>query len=366
MPSLLMVTDGPIENAPARLRAYQYGDLWRRAGFNVEILDCGPYTRRVDSDFVSDRIREADLVFIQRNMDDDVLDAAKQFNKPVVFDFDDAIFYVRSSQILASRQQASVREISLRWYRRIFRGHPLYSGKKRQLNKALSMAAAVVAGNEYLAGYARKFNNNVFVVPTSVDVSAAPAKQHTEHVPVVIGWIGVSHNFIHLDHISSALGKVAEHFGDDVVLKVVSSQPYPASQISVTNKKWKLEEEPLDVASFDIGIMPLLNDIFAEGKCSFKAILCMSHGVPVVVSDVGMNRSAIRHGETGFLAKSDNDWVTSLRTLIQDTARRRAMGAAAREDMKRRYSVDAVFPTLLTVANSVLPKAEGRYVEAGR
>jgi len=88
--------------------------------------------------------------------------------------------------------------------------------------------------------------------------------------------------------------------------------------------------------------------------------------VPVVVSDVGMNRSAIRHGETGFLAKSDNDWVTSLRTLIQDTARRRAMGAAAREDMKRRYSVDAVFPTLLTVANSVLPKAEGRYVEAGR
>jgi len=358
MPSLLIVTDGPIENAPARLRAYQYSESWRCAGFNVEILDCGPYTRVADSNVVSSRMQQADLVFIQRNLDEDVHGAAKQFNKPVIFDYDDALFYVRSSQILASREQASIREVALRWYRRIFRGHPLYSGKRRQLNKAITSAAAVVTGNEYLASYTRKFNQNVFVVPTVVNVSGVPVKAHSDGAPVVIGWIGVSHNFIHLDYIGEALSEIGRRFGDKVVLKVVSSQLYQSSQIAVTNKKWKLNEESSDVTSFDIGIMPLLDDSFAEGKCAFKAILCMSHGVPVVVSDVGMNRNAVRHGETGFLAKSTQDWVAHLSMLVESASSRQRMGMAARRDMKQRYSVEAVFPHLLSAANSVLPRAE--------
>jgi glycosyltransferase involved in cell wall biosynthesis len=355
-PALLLITDGPIENAPARLRAYQYDRRWRQAGFAVDILDYGPYTSKPELTAVAERIRAADVVFIQRNLDGDVLRLTQEFSKPVIFDFDDALFYVRSSQILAAYHQRSVKDTLTRYYRRVFRGHELYSGKRRPLNRAIASARAVIAGNEYLASYSRKFNRNVTIVPTAVDVSAAPVKNHSGQDPVVIGWIGVSHNFIHLDHIGAVFAEIARRYGNRVVLKVVSSAPFQSTHLNVVNKQWKLDEENADVASFDIGIMPLIDDSFAEGKCSFKAILCMSHGVPVVVSDVGMNRSAVRHGETGFLAQSDNDWVERLSALIDNVDRRRAMGAMARDDMQRRYSVDAVFPDLLKVVHSVLPR----------
>src|SRR5215831_30648 len=98
-PSLLCVTNGPIENAPARLRAYQYQHLWREAGFDIDIVDYGPYrSRTLDSKSVSDRIKNADILFVQRNLDRDVLKPAAFFNKPLIFDYDDALFYVRSPQ----------------------------------------------------------------------------------------------------------------------------------------------------------------------------------------------------------------------------------------------------------------------------
>jgi len=357
-PLLLFVTDGPIENGPARLRAYQFERLWKTAGFDVEIINNGAGAHQsTGARILSDRIQRSAVVFIQRNLSNDVLKPMSLFNKPYIFDYDDALFYVRSKQILGSYEDPSVRDFLLRRYRRIVRGHEFYSGKRWMLNKAIKSASAVIAGNEFLAEYTRKHNENVYIIPTAVDVSAAPVKTHSLRFPIVVGWVGVAANLLHLHRIGSVLQEISRKFGEKVTFKVVSNGSLSLPQANIVNKRWRLEEEQADVASFDIGIMPLINDTFAQGKCAFKAILCMSQGIPVVVSDVGMNCIAVKHGQTGFVAKSDRDWIDSLSILIEDLAQRQSLGASAREDMEARFSLEAVFPQLLRVVNFSLGKA---------
>ena len=114
--------------------------------------------------------------------------------------------------------------------------------------------------------------------------------------PVRIGWIGTRNNLRELDALEPAFRALSARFGGDVLLSVVSSRPYETSAIAVESIPWSLATERESVRRFDVGIMPLADDLFARGKCSFKAIQCMAEGIPVVVSPVGMNVEVVQDG----------------------------------------------------------------------
>ena len=48
-----------------------------------------------------------------------------------------------------------------------------------------------------------------------------------------------------------------------------------------------------------IGLMPLIENEFTKGKCAFKAVQSIGCGLPVILSDVGMNKDVIEKGN-GF------------------------------------------------------------------
>lgn len=56
----------------------------------------------------------------------------------------------------------------------------------------------------------------------------------------------------------------------------------------------------------------------------------MSLGIPVVASDIIGNRDAIVHGRTGYLARSDKEFLHYVERLIRNPRLRRRMGRAAR------------------------------------
>ena len=64
--------------------------------------------------------------------------------------------------------------------------------------------------------------------------------------------------------------------------------------------------------------MPLPNNEWTKGKCGMKGILYMSVGIPAVMSNVGMNKDIIEHGENGFLPVGEKQWVEILSKLIEN------------------------------------------------
>ena len=68
--------------------------------------------------------------------------------------------------------------------------------------------------------------------------------------------------------------------------------------------------------TLDIGIMPLPNDTWANGKRGLKGLAYMACGVATIMSEVGVNRNIINTAPT-VLADNDYRWYNLLCELIE-------------------------------------------------
>jgi glycosyltransferase involved in cell wall biosynthesis len=91
-----------------------------------------------------------------------------------------------------------------------------------------------------------------------------------------------------------------------------------------------------------VGLMPIDDTLWSRGKCSYKMLLYMACGVPVVVSPFGMNKDVLAQADVGFGAVSDEDWMTAIGRLLDDAAQARATGMRGREVVERHYSLAAL------------------------
>jgi glycosyltransferase involved in cell wall biosynthesis len=248
----------------------------------------------------------------------------------LVFDFDDAIWTTEKGQ----------RSFFVRWR------------TEARLRSVLRHSAAVLAGNEYLAAYARRHNPRVAVVPTVLDTERYPARQHGPCDVLTLGWIGHSVNFPYL----AALGPVLRSFAAQCParLLVVADRDFALEGVEVVNRRWSEASEVADLLDMDVGLMPLVDDEWTRGKCGFKAVQYMAAGVPPVASPVGMNRDLVSHGQDGFLAAADADWLEALRQLHADAGLRERMGRAAREKVQQRYSLAATGPAIARIFRELL------------
>lgn len=270
--------------------------------------------------------------------------------KPVVFDFDDAIYAVPSESYYWESHHLLGRVKQL--FRWLMRGRPFYASRYAPLKQILKQVQAVSAGNPHLAQFARQFCKQVAVVPTAVDVTHFPIKQHHTTSPVVIGWYGSPANQWYLKMIEPALQEVAKRLGEKVKFQVISSQAYSDEQLSLEWIPWKQEQELEQLLSFDIGLMPLSDDEWARGKSANKALYYMGLGIPAVVSPVGVNQQAVQNNQTGLHARTGDEWVTALTRLINDPTQRQQMGLCGREWVNQQYARE----TAVQALNQLLQK----------
>jgi glycosyltransferase involved in cell wall biosynthesis len=128
---------------------------------------------------------------------------------------------------------------------------------------------------------------------------------------------------------------------------------YPIRFVVIANKRptfnvkslefieWNQETEIDDLLRFDIGLMPLPDDIWAKGKCGFKALQYMALGIPTVASPVGVNTTIIENEVDGFLCDNDADWLHTLVRLTKDPDLRIRIGKTGIDKINRNYSVEA-------------------------
>ncbi len=92
---------------------------------------------------------------------------------------------------------------------------------------------------------------------------------------------------------------------------------------------WSSASEVTDLQRIDIGLYPLPDEEWVLGKSGLKALQYMALGIPTVATAVGANFRVIEDGVSGFLVRSDSEWIDALSRLIDDPELRLRIGQNA-------------------------------------
>ncbi|MBP7477827.1 MAG: glycosyltransferase family 4 protein [Chitinophagales bacterium] len=242
---------------------------------------------------------------------------SKIFRKRIIYDFDDAIWLENTSDT-----NKIAGSFKCHW----------------KVKYICSWAYKVSCGNAYLADYAKQFNTNVVINPTTIDTEHLHNRSiDYKNGKSVIGWTGTHSTIGYLDAIVPILRELEEEL--EFAFIVISNRAPLFELKSLQFIPWNKETEIEDLLKMNIGIMPLEDDIWAKGKCGFKGLQYMSLGIATIMSPVGVNVEIIQERVNGLLASTREEWKDCLRELIIDIPLRNKLGAEGQKTIEARYSV---------------------------
>ncbi len=304
-------------------------------------LDLRPWPKRWWSRLRLGRaVRDADVVILQRKLLPVWLLYLLRCAAPrLVFDFDDAVF-LRDSYSPKGLHSAA---------------------RLHRFMATVETADAVVAGNQFLADEAGRWvtaAGRVHVVPTCVEPARySPARHDGDRFELV--WVGSSSTLRGLE----AARPLLEEIGRGVPgarLKLVSDRFLRLAHLPVVECPWSEGGEAADIAAADVGVSWVPDDLWSRGKCGLKVLQYMAAGLPVVANPVGVQADLVRHGETGYLARTPAEWVEALRRLAADPDLRRRLGAAGRRRVEAEFSVAAGAGRWLTLLDGLRRPTSGK------
>lgn len=211
---------------------------------------------------------------------------------------------------------------------------------------AAEASIGVVCGNQVLAEKFSQWNNNIEIIPTGVDIEKMQVQPNRLDIDQrrVIGWIGTPGNLGYVDEIADSLITVLTE-NKNTELRIVTShkEAIPSSlQPYATFVQWYPGIEFQQLPSWSVGIMPLADDDWARGKCSFKLLQYLSAGIPAVASAVGMNIEVMNKGTAGYLARSNDEWTDGLLALLADDETNLKKGLNGRVIAEENYSLPVI------------------------
>lgn len=345
---ILFLIPYPLKESPSqRFRFEQYFPLLTEQGFQFEIQSFlslknwklffvpGKLLKKVSVLSVGFlkrfslliKVKHFDFIFIHREttpLGPPVYEwiLTKLFQKKIIYDFDDAIW-------LTDRTDETLLLRLLKW--------------RKKVATICRWSYKVSCGNDYLASFAKQYNSNVVVNPTTVDTTTHhnPALfplDRQERQGIVIGWTGSHSTLKYLQDSVPILSQIECTF-PNVKFTVIADRKPELRLKNLHFIPWNPETEIRDLMNLDIGIMPLPDDKWSQGKCGFKALQYMALKIPAIASRVGVNDQIIDDGVNGYLCTTGEEWLSALTKLIENQSMRLQMGARGRDKVINRYSV---------------------------
>ena len=281
-----------------------------------------------------------DIVFVQREA---FMTGSTFFEKrfarskaKLIYDFDDSVWLMDTSNA------------NKKWE---------WMKSTKKTGEIISISNLVLAGNQFLFDYAKKFNQNVKIIPTTIDTTIFKRKQeYKNNEKICIGWSGSITTIKHFEEASAILKKIKAKYGDKVYFKVMGDDTYENKELNIKGIPWTSATEIDIISSFDIGIMPLPNDQWVKGKCGLKGLSYMSLEVPTIVSAVGVNTEIITDGVNGFLAVTEEDWINRISLLMESFELRKKLGMSGRKTVLESYSLESQKNNYLNCFNELLKR----------
>lgn len=244
----------------------------------------------------------------------------KVLGKKIIYDFDDAIWISNTSE---QNKIASV--IKAFW----------------KVKYICKWSHKISAGNDYLCAFAKESGaKSIVKIPTVVNtISRYNRLKVHQSKQLVVGWTGSHSTLKFIDELIPVLKMLQEEI-PFTFLVIADKRP------TLDLKYWEFcpwneQTEIEDLLKIDIGVMPLKNDAWSEGKCGFKLIQYLSLGIPAIANSVGVNKQIIEDGRNGILADNDQQWESALRNLLNNEEKRKEMGEAGRVKMIAEYSIES-------------------------
>jgi glycosyltransferase involved in cell wall biosynthesis len=257
---------------------------------------------------------------------------ARMLRRRIVFDFDDAVFVPYTSPTYGKWAT---------WLK--------CAGKTPSI---IRMSRHVIAGNPYLADYARRYNENVTMIPTVVDLDQYSFSTRASVSVPTIGWIGSPTTTQYLKPLLPVLDRLGKE--ERFQVKIVgANESFRLDNIPILNQAWSMETETDDFQSLDIGLYPVTEDAWSVGKCGFKAIQYMAAGAACIASPVGVNRQIVHDGKNGLLAETPEEWFRKLALLVRDFDLRHRLAIEARKTVEQAYSLQVHAPALYGILHSI-------------
>lgn len=123
------------------------------------------------------------------------------------------------------------------------------------------------------------------------------------------------------------------------VIVVGAEVPRP-SGLDLESLAWSEQAEAEALRRMRIGLYPVdRKNPLAEGKCGYKAVLYMAHGIPPIVTPTTPNASIVREGVDGLYADAPGEWKAAVERLLNDGELWDRMSRSSYERARAEYSV---------------------------
>jgi glycosyltransferase involved in cell wall biosynthesis len=267
------------------------------------------------------KVNKPDLIFIYREagfIGPPIIERViQQWKIPIVYDIDEPLFVPYSSPVNGKFSK-------LRFF--------------SKFDELFKMSDSVFAVNEVIGNYARKFNDNVEIVPMTIDTDRyIPSDQMNNNESPKIAWVGTWSNQPNIELAIPAMRELHKKY--DFTFRIIADDAMCFEGLKVDFVPWEYDIEVLKLQESDIGIVPVKTTEWSPWKFFFKTVQFMGLGIPIVASATGSNLEIIKDGVNGFLAKTENEWYEKLKLLVENPGLRQSMGGEARKTAIEKFDI---------------------------
>ena len=271
----------------------------------------------------------ASIVVMQRS---DTLEAVplalairEQYNIPFVYEIDDNIYDV------------SENSPSYKYW------HP-GSGNRAIAEMAMRNADAITVSTEALKKVYSQFNDNIYVLQNCQDPEVWKGlKRKGNDEKIIIGWAGGHTHYDDLKLIARPIKRILRNY-KNVRFRIMGTLPDFLNGVDgvqfrldgVHCSKWP---QKLAELNFDIGLAPITERPFNEGKSNIKWQEYAMLEIPTIASRFGPYMN-IKHMDNGLLANNNEySWELWMTKLIEDKELRQSIGSKAKQSVMDEYNI---------------------------
>ena len=255
--------------------------------------------------------------------------------------------YIRSMLSLISRNSKIIWDFD----DNIFYGTEISKFQKHFLE---TKSYKIIVANEFLKNKITECNRNKSIIlPTTdgdyanLDIdSVILERKKTYGKNVSLVWVATGGNLKYLERILPSLDAAAvilkQKTGKQLKINIVCNKfsNYEPKDLIIDNIIWSRNIAIDTITKSHIGLMPLIDSEYTRGKAGFKLIQCMASGLPVITSNVGVNKDIVKN-DFGYVVDDEENtdsWINAIINLSVNEKNYVMFSQKSYEEWKKKYS----------------------------